>query len=165
VAKNFISLKPLEPSSFKAIYMAHFARIQNGVVVSVIVAEQSIIDSGVFGSPSEWVQTSYNTHGGKHYSPNSDTKVEDSGTPLRANFAGVGHVYDAINDVFHAPRPLDKNGLICESWTIGAPDWIWKPPVPCPPAIVVDVKNPKNASANFWDEPTKSWVVLTNSSK
>ena len=31
--------------------MAHFAKIENGIVTQVIVAEQDVIDSGVFGNP------------------------------------------------------------------------------------------------------------------
>ena len=58
--------------------MAHFAQIQNGIVTQVIVAEQDVIDSGLFGTG--WVQTSYNTHGGQH----------PEGRPLRKNYAGIG---------------------------------------------------------------------------
>ena len=38
--------------------MAHFAQVENGIVVKVIVAEQDFIDSAVLG-----IQTSYNTRG------------------------------------------------------------------------------------------------------
>lgn len=141
--------------------MSHFAKVQDGVVVQVIVAEQSVIDSGLFGPPSEWVQTSYNTHAGVHWLP-EQRMVTPSGQPsLRANFAGIGHIYDSENDVFYHPKPLDRNGLPCDSWTIGEPDWLWKPPIPAPPPIVVDVNNPKNYSYNAWDEPTQTWVVIS----
>jgi hypothetical protein len=42
--------------------MAHFAKVENGIVTQVIVAGQDVIDSNIFGEG--WVQTSYNTHGG-----------------------------------------------------------------------------------------------------
>ena len=41
--------------------MAHYAKVENGVVTQVIVADQEFIDSAVLGH--DWVQTSYNTGG------------------------------------------------------------------------------------------------------
>lgn len=87
--------------------MSHFAKIENDIVVQVIVAEQDFIDT----QPGEWVQTSYNTHGNQH--PN--------GTPLRKNFAGIGFTYDRVLDAFIPPCPgpgyvLDQNtGIWVES--------------------------------------------------
>ena len=78
--------------------MAHFAQVQNGIVVNVIVAEQDFIDSGAVGDPSEWIQTSYNTKGGVHLL---------GGTPLRMNFAGIGYTYDSFRDAFIEPNPGD----------------------------------------------------------
>ena len=47
--------------------MSHFAQIdENNVVTRVRVIEQDVVDSGLFGEPSSFVQTSYNTHGGVH---------------------------------------------------------------------------------------------------
>ena len=48
--------------------MAHYARIENGVVVEVIVADADVIAqrSGSNEAPGVWIQTSYNTHGGQH---------------------------------------------------------------------------------------------------
>ena len=40
--------------------MGHFAKVQDGVVVNVIKAEQEFIDSYDDGEPGEWVKTSYN---------------------------------------------------------------------------------------------------------
>ena len=57
--------------------MSHFAKVEDGIVIQVIVAEQDFIDNHTDGT---WIQTSYNTRGGKHYDPN--TGEEDSGTPL-----------------------------------------------------------------------------------
>jgi hypothetical protein len=96
--------------------MSHFAQVENGIVTQVIIAEQDFIDT-ITGT---WVQTSYNTRGGIHYAPDSDTP--DGEVALRANYAGIGYTYDATNDVFYAPQPDP-------TWTISAPDWIWKPPV------------------------------------
>jgi hypothetical protein len=74
--------------------MSHFAKIQNNIVTQVIVAEQDVIDSGLFGDPASWIQTSYNTHNGVHIL---------GGTPLRKNFAGVGYTYDPVADEFNPP--------------------------------------------------------------
>lgn len=73
--------------------MSHFAKVEDGVVTQVIVAEQDVIDSGLFGDG--WVQTSYNTFGGQH----------PEGRPLRKNFAGIGYTYDPVRDAFIPPQP------------------------------------------------------------
>lgn len=39
--------------------MSHFAKVENGIVTHVIVAEQDFINSGLVGDPSIWIQTSY----------------------------------------------------------------------------------------------------------
>lgn len=109
--------------------MAHFAKIENGLVTQVIVAEQDVIDSGAFGTG--WVQTSYNTHGGQH----------PEGRPLRGNYAGIGYTYDQINDVFYAPQPY-------ASWTLSQSTWLWEAPTPYP----------NDGKIYNWDESTLSWV-------
>ena len=82
--------------------MAHFALVNaRGIVEQVIVAEQDVIDSGLFGHPASWVQTSYNTHGGQH----------PEGRPLRKNYAGIGFTYDATRDAFIPPKPADNATL------------------------------------------------------
>ena len=96
--------------------MAHFAHITNGIVDSVIVADQEFIDSGLVGDASEWVQTSYNTRGGVHYAPDSDTP--DGGVALRGNYAGIGYTYDQANNVFYAPDPG-------AGWVLDTNTWLW----------------------------------------
>ena len=112
----------------------------------VIVADQSFFDNFVDTSPGTWIQTSYNTRGGIHYVPNSNPPEPspDQSQALRANYAGIGYTYDAVNDVFYAPQPYP-------SWTIGAPTWIWQPPVPYP----------SEGGPYVWDEATQSWVPVT----
>jgi len=75
--------------------MSHFAKVVNGIVTQVIVAEPEFFDTFVDSSPGQWIQTSYNTHGGQH--------PEDR--PLRKNFAGIGFTYDAERDAFIPPKP------------------------------------------------------------
>ena len=99
--------------------MAHFAKIESGIVTTVIVAEQDHIDT-ISGT---WVQTSINTRGGKHYAPN--THDEDGGTPLRKNYAGIGYTYDSTRDAFYAPRPY-------ASWTLNNTTCFWESPIAYP---------------------------------
>jgi hypothetical protein len=108
--------------------MSHFAQIENGIVTQVIVAEQDVIDSGLFGTG--WVQTSYNTRGNQH----------PEGRPLRGNYAGVGYTYDQVNDVFYAPQPF-------ASWTLNTTSWTWDSPVPYP----------TDGEVYFWDEANLTW--------
>ena len=75
--------------------MSHFAKVCDGKVVQVIVAEQEFFITFIDTSPGEWIQTSYNTVGGQH----------PEGRPLRKNFAGIGFTYDAGRDAFIPPKP------------------------------------------------------------
>ena len=122
--------------------MSHYAKVVNGIVEKVIVAEADFFDSFVDDSPGEWIQTSYNTRGGKHYDP--DTGNEDSGTPLRKNYAGPGMVYDRDKDAFYIPQPYP-------SWKLDATTCYWEAPVAYPS----DGKN------YYWDESSTSWKEVT----
>jgi len=113
--------------------MSHFAKIENNIVTQVIVAEQDVIDSGLFGSPSSWVQTSYNTYGGEH---------RLGGTPLRKNYAGIGFTYDSERDAFIPPKPFN-------SWILNEDTCLWGSPTPMPT---------DNELFYSWDEATLSWV-------
>ena len=74
--------------------MSHYAKVQNGYVTKVIVAEAEFFDTFVDDSPGEWIQTSYNTRSGVHYKPNSDEPSEDQSKALRKNYAGIGFEYN-----------------------------------------------------------------------
>jgi hypothetical protein len=116
--------------------MSHFAKIdQNNMVTQVIVAEQEVINTGLFGDPASWIQTSYNTHGGVH---------RLGGTPLRKNYAGIGYSYNSTNDCFVPPKPF-------ASWTLNINTCLWQPPV----AMPTDNKMYQwNETAQVWDEIT-----------
>jgi hypothetical protein len=114
--------------------MSHFAKIENGLVTQVIVAEQDFIDT----QEGQWVQTSYNTRGAIHYGQDGQP---DMGVPLRGNYAGIGYIYDSVNDVFYAPQPFP-------SWTLEN-NWTWKPPV----------EMPTDGKLYKWDESTLSWKI------
>ena len=112
--------------------MSHFAKVVSGVVTEVIVAEQDFIDSGAVGSPSDWVQTSYNTRANVHTL---------GGTPLRKNYAGIGYTYDGVG--FAAPQPF-------ASWTKNSDTYVWEAPTPMP----------TDGKPYRWDEDTTSWVEI-----
>ncbi len=118
--------------------MGHFAKVVDGKVVQVIVAEPEFFDTFVDSSPGTWIQTSYNTRGGVHYLPDSN---EPSGQPaVRGNYAGIGFTYDTTNDVFYAPQPYP-------SWTLNNTTWTWEAPV----------AYPTDGKLYVWDEATTSW--------
>lgn len=104
--------------------MAHFAKVENGIVTNVIVAEQEFIDTGALGDPASWIQTSYNGS-------------------IRGLFAGIGYIYDAELDVFLPPKPF-------ESWTVNSETKSWQAPVPCPS----EGRWIWNESEQQWDEDT-----------
>lgn len=133
--------------------MAHFARINTrGFVSQVIVAEQDFIDA--LPDADSWVQTSYNTRGGKHYDP--ETGLEDDGTPLRKNYAGVGFKYDADRDAFIPPQPF-------ASWTLNEDTCWWDSPEPMPEAPVDAEGNPTGFymwSEDEYNAGNGGWVFL-----
>ena len=122
--------------------MGHFAKVLNGIVQNLIVAEPDFFDTFVDSSPGEWIQTSYNTRGNVHYTPNTN---EPSGNPaLRGNYAGIGYIYDRTNDVFYPPKPYD-------SWTISEEtNWGWNPPV----------AYPDDGKEYSWEEASNNWVLI-----
>lgn len=118
--------------------MAHFAKIENGIVQQVIViADRNAPDPAPANSESlgqafirdvlkldgEWVQTSYN------------------GT-FRGNYAGIGFTWDAENQVFYPPQPFP-------SWSLDDA-WVWQPPAPYP----------DNGELYTWDEENQEWVLI-----
>lgn len=114
--------------------MSHFAKVCDGIVVNVIVAEKEFFDTFVDTSPGEWIQTSYNTYGGQH----------PEGRPLRKNYAGIGFTYDREKDAFIPPQPY-------ASWLLDEETCLWNAPTPYP----------NDEKLYVWDEPTLSWVEVS----
>ena len=117
--------------------MAHYAKVLEGKVINVMVAEEDFFDTFVDLSAGKWLQTSYNTHGGKHTL---------GGTPLRKNYASVGFTYDEELDAFIPPQDFP-------SWTFNEETCRWDSPVPYP-----------DDKSKFydWDEDTLSWLEVTS---
>ena len=118
--------------------MAHYAKVKDGIVLQVVVAEQDVLSHLGAGAGETWVQTSFNTRGGKHYGQDGN---EDEGTALRANYAGVGYTYDSDNDVFYAPKPY-------ASWLLDGTTYLWGAPV----------AYPSDGKYYIWNEDSRSWV-------
>jgi len=116
--------------------MSHFAQIdENNIVTQVIVIEQDVVDTGLFGDPASWIQTSYNTHGGVH---------SQGGTPLRKNYAGIGYTYDSTRDAFIPPKPFN-------SWVLNETTCLYEAPTAMP----------NDGKRYTWDEATTSWVEIS----
>jgi hypothetical protein len=120
--------------------MSHFAKVNNGIVEQVIVAEPEFFDTFVDTSPGEWIQTSYNTRGGVHYNPETGDPSEDQSKALRKNYAGVGYTYDRDRDAFIPPKPYS-------SWVLDEETCLWNAPIAKPD----DDKN------YTWNEDEQSW--------
>ena len=119
--------------------MAHYAKVSNGLVTQVIVAEAEFFETFVDTSPGEWIQTSYDTRGGKHYGQEG---LEDDGVALRKNYAGVGFTYDSVRDAFIPPQPY-------ASWALNEDTCQWESPVPYP----------DDDKMYNWDEDITNWVA------
>jgi len=119
--------------------MAHFAEIDGSNIVLrvIVVADEYEADgenwcNGFAGGT--WKQTSYNTWGGVHLL---------GGTPLRKNYAGVGHTYNKSRDAFIAPKPF-------ASWTLVEDTCQWTAPV----------AKPDDGKMYTWDEATTNWKEI-----
>lgn len=115
--------------------MGHFAKVNNGIVEQVIVAEPEFFETFVDTSPGQWIQTSYNTFGGVH---------RNGGTPLRKNYAGIGFTYDAQRDAFIPPKPH-------ASWVLNEETCLWDAPIP----------KPNDGLDYMWNEAATSWEQVS----
>jgi hypothetical protein len=113
--------------------MAHFAKVVDGLVTQVIVAEPEFFDTFVDSSPGQWIQTSYNTHGGVH---------ANGGTPLRKNYAGIGFTYDAGRDAFIPRKPYSK-------WVLNETTCLWEAPTQMPTGVEM----------YYWDDDAGNWAI------
>ncbi len=123
--------------------MSHFAQIdENNVVQRVLVIEQAEIDTGNWGDPATWIQTSYNTRGGVYYTPNTSEPDPDQSKAFRKNYAGIGFTWDGVG--FIPPQPFP-------SWTKNSFSYLWEAPAPYP----------NDGKVYRWDEDTLSWIEIT----
>jgi len=87
--------------------MSHFAKInKDNIVIELIVAEKTFINSGLVGDEFNWVQCSYNSN-------------------FRNKYPGIGDVWDKNKDRFISPQPYD-------SWAFNETTLKWEAPTPYP---------------------------------
>ena len=140
--------------------MAHFAKIGlDNQVTQVLVVRtiDTMTEGGIekeeigvdhltsLTGHSTWKKCSFNTRENVHL---------EGGTPFRANYPGIGWFYDSTNDIFYPPRPIDKDGDSCASWTLNTTTGVWSAPISKP------------TYQHLWDESlyqsdnTKGWVLI-----
>ena len=128
--------------------MAHFVEIDafHKVIRGVVLSDKDIEDKD--GNEIEekgakklhdllggtWVQTSYNTYGGKH---------REGKTPFRKNYASIGFSYDQTRDAFIPPQPYD-------SWVLNEDTCQWESPI----------SMPNDDKQYIWNEETQSWDII-----
>jgi hypothetical protein len=84
----------------------YWAKVVDGLVVKVIVANDDFFETFIDDSAGTWIET----------------KMDGS---IRKNYAGVGHTYDQGRDAFYEPQPYP-------SWTLDEDTCLWNPPVAHP---------------------------------
>lgn len=128
--------------------MSHYAKVENGIVTRVIVAEPEYFDNYVDDSPGEWIKTSYNMRGGVYHidnKPAEDQSVIDGDEARkRKNYAGKGFTYDETKDAFIPPKPFS-------SWTLNETTCLWDAPV----------DYPDDGKRYIWNEEKTSWEEAT----
>lgn len=129
--------------------MAYYAFLDNlNVVTEVITGIDE--DTGIdweqrYGEMRNQVckRTSYNTHGGIHYDPQTGEPSQDQSKAFRKNYAGIGFTYDDVIDGFIPPKPYP-------SWLLNTNSCLWEAPVPYP----------TDGGMYEWDEETQSWISI-----
>ena len=149
--------------------MAHFAKLgSNSKVIQVLTLNngdmlnadgkedesvgQQYLERHNNWPAQMWIQTSYNTRGGKHYD-NKTGELSDESKALRGNYAGIGHIWDEDNNLFYGKKPH-------ASWVLNTTTASWHSPIGDAPALTDEEK----AADSYykWNEDGKSWD-LTNS--
>lgn len=86
--------------------MAHYAKLdENNIVIEVLVIDWDTLNTGLWGDPAQFKQTSYNTRGGIYYTPNTIDPDPDQSKAFRKNYGATGYRYDEVRDAFIPPRP------------------------------------------------------------
>jgi len=136
--------------------MAHFAKIsENNEVLQVLTLNngdmlnadgvedetvgQQYLEKHNNWPAQMWIQTSYNTSGGTHTL---------GGTPLRGNYAGIGHIWDEDNNIFYGKKPY-------ASWVLDVPTASWHSPIGDAPELTDEEK--ADYTHYVWNEDGQSW--------
>jgi hypothetical protein len=123
--------------------MAHYAKIENGIVTQVNVIEEDFFNANPERYTGQWVQTSYNTRGGIHYNPETGEPSDNQSKALRKNYAGIGYIYDEVRNAFYPPQPYP-------SWILNEQTCLWEAPV----------AHPNDGKYYEWDEEITNWKLI-----
>jgi len=144
--------------------MAHFAKIgSNSKVIQVLTLNNSDmlnadgVEDETVGQqylethnnwPAQmWIQTSYNTSGGKHSSG-------DNSKAFRGNYAGIGYIWDEDNNIFLSKKPH-------ASWVKHIESASWKSPIGDAPALTEEQTSQNTADTHswsyVWNEANTTW--------
>ena len=145
--------------------MAHFAKISDtSQVLSVLtlnnkdmlnadgVEDESVgkdyLQNTITGLVNMWIQTSYNTTGGKHYDNKTRELSADQSKALRGNYAGIGYTWDKDNNIFYPKKPY-------ASWVLNTTTADWHSPIGDAPDLTAEEKAAGTRYA--WNEDGQSW--------
>ena len=129
--------------------MAHYVILnENNFVINGHVGRNEydiVLDNN--GNAIDWEiyynakRTSYNTHGGIHYT--NGVPSQDQSKAFRKNYAGIGYYYDSIRDAFIPPKPFP-------SWTLNEDTCLWQSPIPYP----------NDGKMYTWNEEIGNWEEI-----
>jgi hypothetical protein len=106
--------------------------------------------NNLFNTNNVYLQTSYNTRGGVHYT--NGIPSQDQSKSFRKNYAGIGYYYDSIRDAFIPPKPYP-------SWTLNEQSCLWQSPIPYPNTS--NIPEPYIwYNRYFWNEDTINWELM-----
>jgi hypothetical protein len=148
--------------------MAHFAKIGDTSKVLAVHAVDSKdilnadgVEEEAVGQkylekhnnwPAEkWIQTSYNTRGGKHYDNKTGELSADQSKALRGNYAGIGYTWDEDNNIFYPKKPYT-------SWVLNTSEARWQSPIGDAP----DLGEESETHRYGWNESNQSWDKIAN---
>ena len=158
--------------------MAHFAKLganskviqvltlNNGDMLNADGVEDETVGQQYLETHSNWpahlwIQTSYNTFEGKHYTVTIDSEGKqttsesaDQSKALRGNYAGVGYTWDEDDQIFWPKKPY-------ASWVKHIESASWKSPIGDAPALTAEQESQNTANTHMWmyewNEANTTW--------
>ena len=149
--------------------MAHFAKLgSNSKVIQVLTLNngdmlnadgvedetvgQQYLETHNNWPAQMWIQTSYNTAGGKHYTNGEESA--DQSKAFRGNYAGIGYTWDEDDQIFWPKKPY-------ASWVKHNASASWKSPIGDAPALTAEQESQNTADTHRWgydwNEANTTW--------
>jgi hypothetical protein len=120
--------------------MAHFAKLENNIVITVhsvvneVIKDSNGVEQEAIGI--EFLKTLHNE-------PNAIWKQTSYNNTIRKNFAGIGFTYDENRDAFIPPKPYN-------SWLLNEDSCKWESPV----------ARPNDNNMYIWNEEILNWELI-----